>query len=265
MSRRGAAKLETDMFPFLSVLCSIIGVLMLFLLLIIATRVVAVEQPAAVATAPPPAPPAPPPVRLQAGLSETEYDRLGRRIAELTVILAERQQELASFRSTVIKAEDMIASKEDEVLRPAGGAGKVVGVELDMPVPVEVRMVQGPKTSKKHVFVEVKAEGYVVHDGQVTKGRPYAVGELGQARSPLQTYLAAMDKRAAKEYLVFLIHPNGTAALRKIQEYLCNTFPHRDPELKANGFSRIETGVEPFSPGWLLVKPKSAPPSASAK
>jgi len=265
MGRRAGAKLDTDMFPFLSVLCSIIGVLMLFLLLIIATRVVATEQPPVVALIPPPPPPPPPPVKIQAGLNEQEYDRLKRRIAELNGVLAERQQELADFRSTVIQAEDMIASKEDEVLRPKAGTGKVIGVELASAIPVDVVLQTSPgaKITKKPLFIEVKAEGYIAHDGRTPSGRFFRASELESKTSPFAGFLADMDRRTAKEYLVLLLHPNGIPALEAMKKYLRETFPHRDPRLKAEGYSRIDTGVEPFSPGWLLIRPKTAEPLPS--
>lgn len=262
MSRRPSSKLETDMFPFMSVLCSIIGVMMLFMLLIISTRVVATEQSEAIALGAPPLPASPPTPRMPPGLSDGEYGRLKSRIEELTLLRDARRQELKDFRDQVLEAEDVVASKEDERLRRSGDDKKMVGVELDKPVPVDVIMSIGPKTNKMHTFVEVKVEGYVVHDGKTPGGKFHAEADLERQNSGLVKFLADVNRRSSREYLVFLLHPNGIPAYRKIRQYLFLTFPHPDPRMEAEGYSRIDTGVEPFSPGWLLM-PQEAGQSAA--
>lgn len=262
MSRRPSSKLETDMFPFMSVLCSIIGVMMLFMLLIISTRVVATEQSEAIALGAPP-PPTPPPVqKTPAGLSDGEYGRLKSRIEELTRLRDARRQELKEFRDQILEAEDVVSSKEDERLRRSGDDKKVVGVELDKPVPVDVIMSIGPKTNKTHIFVEVKAEGYVVHDGKTPGGQFHAEADLDRQNSALTQFLVGVSRRASREYLVFLLHPNGIPAYYKIRRYLILTFPHPDPLMERSGYSRIDIGLEPFSPGWLLMPQKTGQAAA---
>jgi hypothetical protein len=244
------SSVDIDMFAFLSVLCSMIGVLMLFMLMIISTRVLAAdEQPQpAPALAPPPLPDEPP--KLEAGISEQEFQSYSRQVQQLAATLAERQRELHSLKRLVIELEDLIASKEDEALAKITGGGMLSGMQLEKPDEVDMVRVHDSAVTKRPIFVEVKAEGYVVHPA----GRLYPVEQLDEQGSALQQFLAAAHKAAAKEYLLFLIHPNGVHAYDKIFQYLLKTYPHRDKE-KAE-FSSIDIGAEPFSRSWLLVREK---------
>ena len=119
MSRRVGANPEVNMFPFLSVLCSIIGVLMLFMLMIIASRVVGQQTPAP-ALGPPPPPP-PPVEQLEPGVSEEDYARLDEQIRRQAALLNERVNELQNLKRTVEQLEDLIETKEDENLVPEYG------------------------------------------------------------------------------------------------------------------------------------------------
>src|SRR5690242_14783413 len=83
---RRVSRIDINMFPFLSVLCSIIGVLMLFILMILGNRVIGSDQPEPVA--------APQGEGQQGGVSDEELKQLQIEIARLVRELEQSQQQL---------------------------------------------------------------------------------------------------------------------------------------------------------------------------
>lgn len=245
MSRRRGSSIGIDMFPFLSVLCSVIGVLMLLILGIISNRVIADSADPPRANAPPPPPPKSGSQGL--GVSEQEYEKLSQSIQRMASHLASRVRELDRLQKLATQLEDLIASKEDLQLAPEYGEDRLLGVQIDKPIDVSMQHDENVRVTKTPVFVEVTADKLIFHPEK----REYAIQDLEAKSSPLKSYLAALDKRRKREYLLLLIHPNGVPAYDKLSDYVRKEYPHPDPELEQ--LSRIDMGAEPFSPGWLLI------------
>jgi hypothetical protein len=247
MASRRQSKVECSMFPFLSVLCTLIGVLMLFMLLVVTTRAVDIQESRAEAVPPPPAPPPPPPKRHDpesTGVSEETFQRLEQRVKELAATFAQRAAERDALLAKVAELEDVLASKEDEVLERQTGSGKLPGIRLEKPDDVEFVPVKGSSLVKRARFIEVRASELVIQP----EGKTHAASEVDQAGSPLRQFLKRMDARREKEYLLFLIHPNGVPLFQRLDAMLRKEFPGKDPQK-----SRIDMGYEPFSEGWLLI------------
>jgi len=249
MSRRRGSSIGFDMFPFLSVLCSVIGVLMLFILLIVSSRVMAETAPPQI----PPAPPPPPPRELAprpSGIAEDEYERLATEIRRMAAHLTARQKEAQVLKNDIGKLEDLIAAKEDEQLVPEYGKDRLLGVQVEKPVDVYFDEVENVRVTKTPIFVEVSADKLIVHPEK----REYGIDQLKGPRSDLQAYLAAVDRQRKNEYLLLLIHSNGVETYEKFTEFLREKYPHP----AAPALSRIDTGAEPFSDGWLLISEQLA-------
>ena len=249
MSRRVSSNPEVNMFPFLSVLCSVIGVLMLFMLMIIGSRVIGQQ------TAPPPPgppPPPPPPVEpREPGVSQEDYDRWDEQIQRQLAILNERQHELRNLKKTVEKLQDLIETKEDENLVPNYGEGRMMGVQINKPEDVLFEPGEDVRVTETPCFVEVKANGYTMHPNRYNEKREtFAVDEIDATRSRLKSFLVGIHRNRKREYLLFLIHPNGVPAYNKIHDYLLEKYPHKEHQ---GSLSEVGMGAEPFSEGWLLV------------
>ncbi len=242
MARR-RVKVELTLFPFLSVLAGLIAVLMLFMIVTVSTRVIAAEEKAAKSSS-----------RkteinktgAEDGIDLENYELFRQEVDRLAGLLAERQREHEALRVNVEQLEDLIESKKDEFIRPARGARRV-GVKLGEPTPVSVVPARGHAGTKKPIFVEVSATGYVVYPDKtayrtVEKKRVQGKERLVADPDPqLAKFLAGVGKQSKSTYLVFLIHPNGAAAWRNLMEFLFEHHP------------QVDTGWEPFSPDWLLI------------
>ena len=85
--------------------------------------------------------------------------------------------------------------------------------------------LDGQEARLQPILVEVKADGYTVHP---SKQRfppielPEGAGKLTRASATpdLQEFLEKADSRRQREYLLFLIHPNGAAAFDGVRAYL---------------------------------------------
>ena len=91
MTRRRPAELELSTFPFLSVLCAVIGVLMLIMIVIMATRVIGSEAWPPTAESITPQADAP-------GIDEATYEDLNQQIEALTAQLRERSRKADELR-----------------------------------------------------------------------------------------------------------------------------------------------------------------------
>lgn len=240
MSRR-RSEIEFSMFPFLSVLCAVIGILMLLLIAVMSTRVIALDAslwPEESSTGS---------ETRSAGMSEEQYEALSAEVERLADRLAEcnkRRREAERIRSQI---EDLIAAKED--LQALGSAtvrqeGTRLGVEA-------VRVIPDPnrKIRKEPILMEVRGTGLVVHPDQ----QKFAVDELERGDSPLRRFLAEIDAARQQKYLVLLLHPGGVLAYKRLRGFLEE---HYGEEVSVGQSqerkSRIDLGVEPFSDSWLL-------------
>jgi hypothetical protein len=248
VARRRNTKLEVSMFPFLSVLCTVIGVLMLLIVMVVSSRAERVE-PERGQSPPPALPPVEATVSHESGLDDQQYQQIMDQILQLAGTLGERQQELLELNQSILELEDLIAAKEDESFEIARGEGLLPGVELEKPEDVAFVPVTNQRVTKQPQYVEVTADAYIAQPGN----QQFAAGELQDPNSPLCKFLQQMDQDREKKYLVFLIHPNGVHGYQDIEEYLLEHYPH--PEIEHRGtLSRIDMGKEPFSRGWQFVR-----------
>lgn len=241
MTRRAPSRIEVSMFPFLSVLCSVIGVLMLFMLAIIATRAVKDQRQTAVAAT---LPSDGMPISADQRIDDEQYDALRLRLEQLTSKLQQRRSELAELRARITELEDFITFKEDESLDP-DLRGLLPGAQLEKPDDVVFVPRKNWTRKKKPRFIEVTSNRYVVHPEQLA----FPTGQLHQANSPLQKFLQQADRARGGEYLLFLLHDNGFQAYYDVQMYLASKYRH--PTNRT--LSRVSTGKEPFSDGWLMI------------
>ena len=245
MSGHRGEAVKIDMFPFLSVLCSIIGVMVLLIVLVISSRAFELTQPPAAPPTPVflPEPERKPPG--PAGITDEQYTRFRAQIDQLTAELGERHRELSTLSRKIQQLEELLTAKEDETLTVDHGGDLVIGTDLEPPTDVEFVEDEGFRVTQKPRFIEVQADEFILHPER----RTFRVAELQQEKSPLRQFLQAVDKNRQQEYLLFLIHPNGAAAYQEIFTHLVENYGSD----KEDEITRIGTGKEPFTPGWLLI------------
>lgn len=261
MSRRIVSQIELDMFPFLSVLCAVIGILMLFMLIVISTRVMALqpEPPAG------PGPAAEPPPPQLAGVSEERHRQLQTQVEHLGRQLVTTQEKLHALREARAQLLDLIAAKRDEIeLGAVQLGGRQDGAHLGRPEEVNVVPDTSRQVNKHPIRVEITEEGYTVHPQK----QFYPREQLGQPGSPLVAFLKDVDEERDKRYLLLLVHPNGAKSYQQFRKHLLENFNKTVTKKKeivpgiemtmTITLSRIDVGVEPFSNDWLLVPDAAA-------
>jgi len=237
---RHRSELEVSMFPFLSVLCSIIGVLMLLMLTIMVTRVIEAED------VPPVAEPAGKRTGKRDSLDNERYEQLQAQLAELSGQLSRRRTERLQLERLQQQLVALHETKKDEFdFAPA----RRRRIDLDAPDPVRVVPDANLPVPKKPIFIEVTAEGYLV---QPQKTRFAAVerrkdGSLVHLSDALTEFLDGVNHNRARDYLVLLIHPNGAEAFHALRFYLRKQKPE------------IDFGVEPFSNAWEFIQSDPQP------
>jgi len=232
------------MFPFLSVLCAVIGILMLFLIVIISTRVWDLSHGPQGSREP--QPDAPPPEGTL--IEEATFKSLNEHLRRVNEMLASRRRECVDLEKQLELLDGQIESLKDEQSKDnalRGEKGRVPGA----PKQVCVIPEKGFEVTRRPVFVEVSAEGFLVHP-QKTR---YPATEVGRPDSALENFLRQMDQRRREQYLLLLIHPNGTAPFRKLSQHLVKEYPDELAQIQGTNWSRIAIGVEPFSQDWLLI------------
>jgi hypothetical protein len=251
MSLPRKTEVQLNLFPFMSVLCATMGVLMLFLVVIMSTRALA-----ALVTPPPP-PPKPEPVVRGEGPEQTgpiidksEYEARRRELQQLAFRLAERQADYLRLQQLHAQLRSQIESKEDELERlekEAGGrvyTGRALGQKN--PVQVVPDRSAAAKITKQAVAVEVKAEGFVIHPEK----QQCPLTDLDRADSPFVQFLNKIDRSRNQRYLLLLIHPNGAEAFQQLLKYLREHLGEHKAQ-SGEQESRIDLGWEPFSTTWL--------------
>ncbi len=271
---RARSKISVDMFPFLSVLCSVIGVMMLFIVIVISTRTIQADLQAVQADVQ--EQPADDAVKdadpnderdgddeegVKDGIKDEEYERLEKQINDLSGVLDLRDRELRRLMQLHQEILALLEEKKTELELPADRPKKPVIIdpppELVDVVPDETKRVQ-----KKPIFVEVSADGYLV---QPEKTRFPMVIKQGDGPSAavtgspeLKGFLDSVDKNRDKEYLLLLIHPNGAAAYENLRRLLLRDYNETitvQTPLGAGRLTktRIDVGYEPFSRDWEFI------------
>lgn len=247
MAKRDS-KITVDLFPFLSVLCCMIGVLMLYIVAILSTRVIEAEDAiqrgrASAGTAGPG----------EDEVDEETYTQLSQQIDALEQTVLDRQRARFELQSRIEQLQALIEIKQDEL-----AAQKVLArrepIRLDEPDPVRpVLDTSGFTIAARPITLEVTAEGYLLPDGtfysavkleeQKQKTKETVPPEKKAVVSKeLVDFLRKIDADGNKFYLVLFLHPNGTESLSNLRYWLRTDFPNA-----AKDDSRIQLGVEPFS------------------
>jgi hypothetical protein len=242
MSRRPPAKIDVSLFPFLSVLCTMIGVMMLLLLSVVGSRVLEAAA----------GPPSADEVRRQAAIGKERFEQLRGQIDQLETQLAAQRQardELLALHSQLI---DLLAAKEDQRrLKPAPDEPRRRGTRLAEKRPVRIVPDAERKVTKKPRFVEVGAAGLLAHPEKLA----FAIEQLQEPGSPLLTFLEQLSLRRDTEYLLLLVHPNGAKNYQILRGHLDSTLGRKR--------HRFEIGVEPFAEEWLLADPDAGVKSSA--
>ena len=266
---RGRGKVEVSLFPFLSVLCCMIGVFMLFLVVILCARVIEADDEGQ--------------AKRQKMIRKIQQDRddatgtseagdrdsidaetylaLDQRLSELTGQLASRHAARDELAQRLDALQATLDAKRDEL-----ALGQLVPnqhpIALDKPDPVRPVPDARFRVAKKPVFVEVKAEGYLVQPEKklyppLTKK---TVGKTDHytASREFKQFLEGIDKDRQQRYLLILTHPNGIEGYLALRSYLEQDFNEKVQfqrglityELTK---SRIDLGVEPFSQDWQFI------------
>lgn len=231
--RRRTSEIEISMFPFLSVLCAVIGILMLMIIVIIGTRVIQAQ-----------------PAQGSAGDGKDENKDAGQpgfdkaqhrdfqlRIQELEGRLDRHRAEYRQIALMHARLQELLETKELEGLL----TNRRLGTSLDKNDLVHVVPDTRVKFDLKPICIEVRAATFVVHPEK----RDYALDELEKSDSPLQQYLKTVFRKCGSEYLVFLVRPGGVRAVDSMRTYLNETYQ-----------GAIRTSLEPIPDDWEITQPE---------
>lgn len=267
---RGRGKVEVSLFPFLSVLCCMIGVFMLFLVIILSTRVIEAQdqtRQAAKKARQKAAQGSEKPDDGQSIDAET-YRALDEQLTELAGQLATKQAEQDELTRRLQALQTLLETKRDELsLAQLAGEGRRA-LALDEPDPVRPVPDLRFRVTKKPVFVEIQLDGYLVQP-EKTLYPPLTKKRVGKedhftASPELRQFLEQVDRDRQEKYLLFLVHPNGIDGYWAMRKYLNQEFqvkteiPQGDRILIITK-SRIDMGVEPFSVDWQFFAEQSQP------
>jgi len=266
------SQVQLNLFPFMSVLIAMMGILMFFMIGIVSTRIISPEEP------PPPSPKGSGPtgpVSADEGrderpavdkpadgtpIDEKQHAELVAQLQRLAARLNQRTEECQQLQVDCEKLRDSIAAAKAarafESQPAQGQTGAAIGA------PRKVRIVVDPgraaQTTKKPIFVEIQADKFVVHP-QKTE---YPAEQLADASSGLRKFLDAVDRVRDREYLLMLIHPAGVSAYWKLRQCLLNNYEKTIPNPYTPGrtitMSRIDVGYEPFRRDWLYLAEESS-------
>lgn len=238
--RLRANPVTVNMFPFLSVLCTVIGVLVLLIVLILSTRVVESEDRFK-HTARKPEAGSKEEVVLD-GISAEDHRALQAQLDQLQEQFRDKLKHHQDVMRDLTSLEDLLEFKKTELLVPVAGEG---GRELNAPEPVSVVPAKGFENRKlKPILIEISSTGYVVHPSG-EEFPPLSEEDAEDSKSKVdpkfKRFLTMVDKNREFEYLVLLIHPNGVDNFWNIRTYLNTRHP------------KVNIGWEPFSREWIIV------------
>jgi len=232
-------EVEMNLFPFMSVLIALMGVMVFFLIAIVSTRVIGNAAAGSSRSR-------------DATIPARQHAELLGQVGRLTALVSQRRQECRQLRWECEQLREDVATRRNELeMGSAPGAGRTGGVVLGEPE--GVNMVPDPKgrpITKNPVFVEVQAEKFLVHRQQAE----YPAEQLADANSDLRKFLDSVDRARDKEYLILLVHPGGIPAYDRLraclQENYAKMVQYRNQRIQT---TRIDVGVEPFSPYWEFI------------
>ena len=190
------------------------------------------------------------------GLTEQDYLQLQSRIDELAKRLADRTEQLGRLleRRDELLALVALQRTESEL---ASSHGLLDGAQLvDHPVCKLIPVRLPGDQQKQPRFIEVDAEGFLAHPGDQRfsiRDIPAADEQIdpgAKPSTPFQMHLQTACEKRAKDYLLFLVRPNGIEAFEAAKHYVTSTYP---PPPRSSALSAIDLGWEPFAEEWSLL------------
>lgn len=245
--RRSDSSPSISMFPFLSVLCTVIGVLVLFIVLVLSTRVVQEEELVRRTEAHDRRPRPGAPEAVEQGVSPETYEQLEAGLAALSERLQQRRRDRSQLKQRLAAVEDLLEYKKTRqtlVAQPPPARPLVQPERVHVtPAPTGIKD-DGVKVTLRPILVECAASGYTMHPSK--ERFPLVEGDLSEldkltVDAALKRFLKQVDGRKQREYLVFLIHPNGVEAFRALRRYV------------ENEHAKVRIGWEPFAREWLVT------------
>lgn len=273
MARRDS-KIAVDLFPFLSVLCCMIGVLMWYIVGILSTRVIEAEDD----------------VRASAKqtqgigpngeeqIDEATYQELMRQADALEETVRDRQQARQELQAKIEQLQALIEAKQDELAAQRLLARRDP-IKLDEPDPVRPVPDERFSVGKQPVYVEISAEGYLfqpesrkfpsIEKRAAGSKKPEMMmrGERKAdeyvASDELHKFVEEIDKQHERRYLLLLIHPNGVENYHSFRSWLTQSFGVERREsispimVRVWREPRLNLGIEPFSRDWQIISTKT--------
>lgn len=252
---RQRSKIELNLFPFLSVLCGLIAVLILMIINTLQSgradassiRGELLKKPA------------------EAGPSAKEERELERRKAQLRTELQTKQARAAELEERIRQYQLTLELRKRQDLVPAAGS-TTVGEPIGAPVPKRYRMMplqEGQAdVPKSPILVEVTASQYLVHAEAGGPRTPYNAIPLDPAtKEPrpdraVVAFLDSVNQNRRSKYLLLLVHEDGVAACDALRAYCRANFPvvgtERADQL-SSPLDLFDLGVEPFSNDWVML------------
>jgi len=247
---RSSSIVELNLFPFLSVLVAVIGILMLNLVSVISTRVIGLQE-AEDGNSPPEGQAAAPAADVE--IDEAQYREIDERVRRLGVQLARNRKTCRELERAVRELDSLLQTREIETTAGLGWtAPEDAFPGLPLAAPVEVQVVPDPTRADRRtpIPVEVTADGYVVRSDGSSEQLP----SLTRDDQPMRQFLQRLDRNRERTYLLLLVHPDGVANYRLLRGLLTGEFGQDvDVEGGKERASRIKVGVEPFDRDWLLL------------
>jgi hypothetical protein len=280
---RSRGKVELSLFPFLNILFSLIGVLILYIFVILvmgrATGRASVQEGQRRGQA-------------AARAQDRDLEELKKRHAELETTFEKKTRELRDLKLEQDQLEVVLDLRRRQDLMPAAGTG-TVGVPIGAPIPKEWQLVPVARKPgelvKEPVLVEVTADQYIAYDfGQDGPPRKTAYPIIGSPGAPepatpkagprpgarkrgdpkpepagpgqadprLAEFLDGIHRQRRAKYLLLLVRPEGIDGLRRIVSYIVPKYPTQlsDNVKDLKPSERFDFGFEPFSDQWLLLR-----------
>lgn len=231
MIRQRTTELGISTFSFLSVLCAVIGILMLMMVAIIGTRAFRSEPVAG-------------PDGSAAGEAEAiavdaqTYQSLEKELLDLSTRVLAIRDRTVQAQQRLRELERMLESEEARRLA-AAPPGRRTGARLAAKQPVAIVPDHRAPSGEQPVRIEVTAAGFTVYPDRWSS----TVAEIAQSESRASAFFRGFQRTGSRKYPLFLIQPNGVGVYHRILAAL-GKLPDGPDSL----------GFEPFSEEWVLAE-----------
>jgi hypothetical protein len=278
---RERGKIELSLFPFLNILFSLIGVLILyiFVILVMGRASGRASVQAGVVRG-----------RAAARNETRELEAMRKKSQDLEAARQAKGRRLERLESERDQLAQILELRSRQVLSTAAGTSSL-GVPIGAPVRKEWRMIKADKETgdnrKTPILVRIDFERFTVYDfdarGELTRKTEYpAIGaprpslpngsdkrvtrsvgrspESAPEPGPDPRFIAFLDgvKNAQRDrYVLFLVGPDGIEQFRRIMAFCAarytTLFSQRVPR-NPRPAEIFDIGYEPFSSDWLLIR-----------